>query len=782
MTKSPLHRPQPHESGPRHASGAAIYVDDIPPPKGMLVGHLIASPVARGRIVRIDPSAAQKVPGVACVLTAADIPGINDISPFSHDEPLLADREVFCVGQHLALVIADSLRTCRIAAKEVLVDIEERPAILDIQSAVAQDSFIGQPHVIRRGDADAALAGAQLVLRGEVSTGGQDHFYLETHCALCVPEENETYRVYSSTQHPAEVQAKVAEVLHLPRSSVVVETARMGGGFGGKETQGAHFGAFAALGAHKTKKPVKVWLNRDQDMAQTGKRHPWWSSYEAGFDGDGRIVALKVDGVSDGGWSADLSQAIRDRYLFHLDNGYYIPNLHFRGRIAKTNSVSNTAFRGFGGPQGMVVIETIMNRAAERLRMDPAEVRRRNYYGNAPRDRAPYDQVVEAPRLERIHGELLASSSYAERKAEIETFNASSKWIKRGIAYSPVKFGISFTSSQLNQAGALVLIYMDGSVQVNHGGTEMGQGLHTKMLAVASHELGVPLERIRLMNTATDKVPNTSATAASSGSDLNGQAVKLACETLKDRLRPIAAEMMGVAAGAEIRFEDDRAIHGEKSVAFSELVLRAYLKQVSLSAAGYYRTPDIHYDANIGRGKPFHYYAYGGAVTEVEVNGLTGEHRMRRVDILHDVGDSLVPTVDVGQIEGAFIQGFGWLTCEEVVWDKGGKLISHSPDTYKIPAIGEAPLDFRVALLANAPEAKSIHGSKAVGEPPLMLAISAVAALRHAVLAFAHDDRDLELSIPCTPEAVLRAVERMRDSELTERVELPRFATREDRI
>ncbi len=784
MTKSPLHEPLLHESGYRHASGEATYVDDIPAPRGTLVGHLVASPIARGRIVRLDVEAARRVEGVACVLTAEDIPGDNDIAPFTHDEPLLAEGEVFCAGQHVALVVADSLRTCRIAAAAVVLELEELPAILDIQTAIAERSFIGEPHVMKRGDVESALESAHLVLAGELETGGQDHFYLETHCALCVPEENGTYRVFSSTQHPTEVQAKIAEVLHLARSQVIVETARMGGGFGGKETQGAHFGAFAALGSYFTRRPVKVWLNRDQDMTQTGKRHPWYSRYRAGFDADGKIVALEIDGCSDGGWSADLSQAIRDRYLFHLDNAYYLPNLHFVARIARTNRVSNTAFRGFGGPQGVVVIEMILNRAAERLGIDPAEVRRANYYGAAPRDRTPYDQVIEAPRLQRIHAELLESAEYARRRAEVEAFNAGSRWLKRGIAYTPVKFGISFTASQLNQAGALVLIYADGSVQLNHGGTEMGQGLFTKMLAVASHELGVPVERIRLMSTATDKVPNTSATAASSGSDLNGQAVKQACEILKDRLRPLAASMMGVPAenAARIVFEDDAARLGDRIVAFRDLVFRAWMQQISLSSTGYYRTPDIHYDPKVGRGKPFHYFAYGGAVTEIEINGLTGEHRLKRVDILHDVGDSLVPSIDIGQIEGGFIQGFGWLTSEEVVWDGQGRLLSHSPDTYKVPAIGDAPTDLRVKLLEGVPQSNVIHGSKAVGEPPLMLAVSAVAALRQAVGAFAADDREVELSIPCTPEAVLRAVERMRNPDHAERVDLPQFAAREDRI
>lgn len=753
-----IHRDAPHESGHLHANGAANYVDDLPEPRGMLVGHVVASTVPRGRIRSIDVEAAKKVAGVHAVLAGTDVPGVNDVAPFTHDEPMLADGEVFCVGQAIALVVGESYEACRAGAAAVTVDIEPLEAILDLHTAIEKGSFSTDPHVMRRGDVETALAKSDLKLEGTVDTGGQDHFYLETHAALVIPTEDGTYQVYSSTQHPSEVQAKVAEVLGLARHRVVVDVPRMGGGFGGKETQGAHFAALAALGARVTGRPVKVWLNRDQDMTQTGKRHPFHSKYRAGFSKDGDLLALEVYAYSDGGWSQDLSQAILDRCLFHLDNAYYVPALYFSGRVARTNLASNTAFRGFGGPQGMAVVEAIIDRAAFKLGLDPAAVRKRNYYGDAPRNRTPYDQEITACRLDRIHDELLVETGYATRRLDIAAFNEGSRFVKRGIAYQPVKFGISFTNAMLNQAGAMVLVYADGSVQVNHGGTEMGQGLHTKMLAVAAHELGVPVDRIRVMTTATDKVPNTSATAASSGSDLNGAAVKKACERLRTRLQTVAAEMLGLPAHEPLTFANGQVSAAERSVTFAEVAARAYAQQVSLAATGYYRTPDIAYDPKVGRGKPFHYFAYGGAVIEVEVNGLTGEHRLVRVDILHDVGDSLVPTIDRGQIEGGFIQGLGWLTCEELVW-RDGVLATHSPDTYKIPAMSEAPPDFHVRLLSGAPQTDVVHGSKAVGEPPFMLALGVVTALREAVAGFLPDGAEVDLAIPCTPEAVLRAIE-----------------------
>ena len=701
---------------------------------------------------------------------------MNDVSAVkeSHDEPLLAVGQVHCVGQAVALVVAESAALCRQAAALVEVEYEVLPACLTIREAMEQNAFIQHPfkattHVIRRGEPEAALIAAPVRIQGECVTGAQDHFYLETQVSLAVMEEDGAVRLWSSTQHPSEVQEKVAEILGLGRHQVTVEVPRMGGGFGGKETQAAPFAALAALAAYHTRRPVKVWLNRDQDMEQTGKRHPFWARYDAGFSADGQLLAVKADLVSDGGWTNDLSHAILDRALFHMDNAYFLPNIEVTGRVARTNQPSNTAFRGFGGPQGMYVVEEIINRAAERLGLDPAEVRRRNYYREAPENQTHYGQAVEGNRIPRIHAELMTSSEYARRREEIAQFNASSRWTKRGIGYQPVKFGISFTTSMLNQAGAFVVIYADGTVQLNHGGTEMGQGLHTKMRAVCAHELGIPVERVRVMNTATDKVPNTSATAASSGADLNGMAVKAACEELRGRLRPIAAKLLQAEGEAEQAvFAGGKAFiagRAQRTVSFEEVALAAYTQQVSLSATGYYRTPNIGYDRKSGRGKPFHYFAFGGVVVEVEVSGLTGEHRIRRLDILHDVGSSLVPTIDKGQVEGGFIQGVGWLTCEEVLIDAKGRLLTHSPDTYKIPALGDAPEDFRVALLERAPQDNTIHGSKAVGEPPLMLAIGAVTALRHAIAGFGSPRTEVQLASPATPEAILRAVEAARGTK-----------------
>ncbi|MFT3839652.1 MAG: xanthine dehydrogenase molybdopterin binding subunit [Myxococcaceae bacterium] len=764
---TPLHRPALHESGLKHTSGEARYVDDLPSPPGMLVAQLVSSPHAKAKILRVDVSKARAVPGVSAVLVAADIPGVNDVGPVVHDEPLLAKDEVLFLGQAVAVVLGETYDACRAGVAAVEVEYEPLPALTTLEAAIMAGSFLSEPHVMKRGDVDQAIATADLTVTGEVSTGGQDHFYLETHCTLALPEEGGTLRLLSSTQHPSEVQAIVSHVLGVGRHQLVVEVPRMGGGFGGKETQAANYAAIAALGALKTGRPVKVWLNRDQDMMWTGKRHPFLTRYRAGFSKQGDLLALDFELFSDGGFSTDLSRAILDRALFHSDNAYYVPALRFVGRVARTNLPSNTAFRGFGGPQGMAVVEAVLDRAAEQLGLEPAEVRRRNFYGEAPRNLTPYFQEVKDNRIERIWAELLESSGYVARKKAIDAWNREHKYERRGIAIAPVKFGISFTTSFLNQAGAYVVLYSDGTAQLNHGGTEMGQGLHTKMLAICAHELGIGPERIRAMTTATDKVPNTSATAASSGSDLNGQAVKQACEVLRERLRPVAAAALKATDPAEVMFAGNKVFltsRPELALPFEKVCLEAYLQQVPLSAAGFYRTPDISYDKATGRGKPFHYFAWGAAVSEVEVSGLTGEHRLRRVDIVHDVGASLVPTIDRGQVEGGFIQGWGWLTVEEVIFDEKGYLKTHSPDTYKIPAAGDAPKDFRVTLLENAAQPDVIHGSKAVGEPPLMLALSAVSALRHAVASWARPGAVVQLKIPCTPEAVLDAVEKAKSS------------------
>lgn len=762
--ESPLHKPARHESGYAHVSGDARYVDDLPPPAGMLVAMPIGAPIARGRITRRDGSAARTSPGIHGVYFADDLPAERYIGPVIHDEPLLAIDTIDTVGQLVALIVGDSLAACRAAAKLLEIDYEELPPILSIDDAIAADSYLGEPHRIRRGDAETALARASVRVNGEVRVGAQDHFYLETQASLAIPGEADEMLVYSSTQHPTEVQSLVAAGLGISRNQVVVRVPRMGGGFGGKESQAAPFAVLAAIAARDLRRPVKIWLNRDQDMVMTGKRHPFLARFDAGLDNEGRIIAAKIEIFAEGGWSLDLSTPILDRAMFHLDNAYYIPELDFHGAVTRTNKSSNTAFRGFGGPQGMVVIETILSRASERLGVDPAEIRARNFYREG--QRTPYDQELTDIRLQRIHDELLASSDYAERRAEIAVFNANSEHVRRGISFQPVKFGISFTNSMLNQAGALVLVYTDGSVQVNHGGTEMGQGLHTKMQAIAAHELGVQTASIRVMTTATDKVPNTSATAASSGSDLNGAAVREACETIRERLRPVAADLLEIADPEALVFVGGEVRHPPTgvSIAFREVVNTAWARQVSLSATGYYSTPNIHYDRALGRGKPFHYFAYGGAVCEVEVHALTGEHRLLRVDILHDAGKSLVPTIDRGQVEGGFVQGLGWLTCEEVLWDRSGKLLTHGPSTYKIPAVGDLPPDdhFRVELLSRADQESVVHGSKAVGEPPFMLAIGVVTALRQAIATWGSPGREVALALPATPEAILRAIEDLR--------------------
>ena len=763
--RSPLHQPAVHDSAVGHVTGAARYVDDFPLPPGTLHGAIVTSDTAHGRITRRDAAAARAIPGVHAVLFAEDIPGTNLIGPIVHDEELLAASLVHYVGQPIALVVADDLEAAHRGAAAVEVDIDALPSLQSIDAAIEAESYIAPPHVIARGDVDAALSGSHVTVSGEVRVGAQDHFYLETQAAVALPEENGCVTLLSSTQHPTEVQNEVATILGVGAHAVVCKVPRMGGGFGGKESQATPVACMAALAVHHTGRACKVWLDRDADMRITGKRHPFLGRYEAGFDADGMLTGLKVSLYSDAGWSADLSLPVLDRALFHLDNAYFVPTLRFEGLACRTHRPSNTAFRGFGGPQGMVVVEEIMNRAATALGLDPAELRARNFYGDAPRDRAPYGQEIPFAhnRLATIHTALMDSSDYAQRKADAAAFNASSQWVKRGLGYQPIKFGISFTKSILNQAGALVLVYADGTVQLNHGGTEMGQGLHTKMLTVCAHELGVPVDAIRIMTTATDKVPNTSATAASSGSDLNGQAVAAAASELRERMRPVAASLLELPPedAAALRFEGGAVTHPPtaKSVPFAKVATQAWVERVSLSATGFYATPGVGYDHATGSGTPFYYFAYGAVVCEVEVNGLTGEHRMLRADILHDVGTSLVPTIDRGQVEGGFVQGVGWLTCEEVLFRDDGTPVTTGPSTYKIPAIGDVPLDFRVDLLPKAPQPGVIHGSKAVGEPPFMLAIGAVTALRDAIAGFGPGE--VELSLPATPEAILRAVSRL---------------------
>ena len=754
-----------HDSAVGHVTGTALYVDDQARRRAMLEMWPVLSTQAHATVLRLDVSAAEKMPGVVRVLTARDIPGVNDIGAIRHDEVLMVDGLVSYHGQVMAVVVGRSLEECRAAARAVVVEYAPLEPVRNAREAVAKNSYHTEPHIIRRGDIDAALQASPHVVRGEFDLGGQEHFYLEAQAAWAERGDDGDMFVCSSTQHPSEIQAVVSHVLHMPRNKIVVEAPRMGGGFGGKETQGNGWASLVALASWLTGLPVRIQLDRDVDMTVTGKRHPFYGQYEVGFDDEGRVRGARVNLVSDGGFALDLSESITDRALFHLDNSYYLPSVHFTGRVGKTNNCSHTAYRGFGGPQGMVYIEEIMDRVARHLGLPPELVRERNlYHGSGESNTTHYGQPLQDNRIQHIWATLREEGKLADRRASIEAWNSKHRHKKRGLAMTPVKFGISFTASFLNQAGALVLIYRDGTVQVNHGGTEMGQGLYTKMRGVAMRELGITAERVRVMKTRTDKVPNTSATAASSGADLNGAAVQNACQKLRARLAEIAAVIlseMGTPARAEdLEFKDDR-IGG---LPFMEVVETAYMRQVSLSANGFYRTPGLAYDKKNGKGIPFYYFAYGAALSEVEVDGLTGMKRVLRVDILHDVGESLNANVDRGQIEGAFVQGMGWLTGEELKWSQDGRLLSHSASTYQIPSIGDAPAEFHVTLLKNAAQEGVIHGSKAVGEPPFMLALSVREAIRDAVAAFAPGGKPKQVSLPspATHEAIFASVKSLK--------------------
>jgi xanthine dehydrogenase molybdopterin binding subunit/xanthine dehydrogenase small subunit len=766
-------RALPHESGHKHVTGEAVYADDHGEGVEMLEVWPVCSPHARAKILKRDAAAARAMPGIKAVLLAEDVPGLNDVGT-KNDEVLLPDKEVSYHGQIVALVVGESPEACRAAADKVVVEYEPLTPILTLEQALERGSFHNEPNFIRRGNIADALKNSPMTLEGVFELGGQEHFYLETQAAWAEPGEDGSVFVTSSTQHPSEVQMVVAHMLHVPMNQVVVRCPRMGGGFGGKETQAALPAALAALAARHTGRAVRVRFNRDQDMAITGHRHPFRAEFKAGFDAQGLLKAAQIHLCSNGGWALDLSQAVTDRALFHLDNAYYIPAVEFRGQVAKTNLSSNTAFRGFGGPQGMLAIEEIIDRIARRLGLPPEVVRERNLYrGKSETNTTHYGQEIEDHRIQTIWKELKKSSELEKRRKAIADWNTEHANRKRGLAMTPVKFGISFTVTHLNQAGALVLLYQDGTVQVNHGATEMGQGVHTNMAAIAAKELGVKPENVRLMPTSTDKVPNTSATAASCGTDLNGAAVKNACEILRERLLPIAMQLLNENNGrtpkpANIEFTDgcvrDRKLP-RKTIGLGAVLRKAYLERISLSATGYYCTPGIYWDRVAGRGKPFHYFAYGAAVTEIEVDGFTGMHQVLRTDILHDVGDSINEGINRGQIEGGFVQGMGWLTTEELKWDGQGRLLTHSPDTYKIPAVGDMPQVFNVTLLKNAPQKNVVYGTKAVGEPPLMLAISVREAIRDAVAAFGPQGSPVELASPATAEAIFMAIQKHGKSE-----------------
>ncbi|MBL6597283.1 MAG: xanthine dehydrogenase molybdopterin binding subunit [Alphaproteobacteria bacterium] len=758
----------PHDSGAKHVTGEAFYIDDIVEPLGCL--HVVAakSTIAHGRIIKLNVSQAREAPGVACVLTATDIPGQNDVSPTgTNDDPCLADGVVHFQGQPLFAVAAETIEQARAAIGLAEVEIEPLDAILTIEDALAKKSFVLDPHTMRRGEPDSALETAPKRLKGRIEIGGQDHFYLEGQVSLAIPGEDGDVLVHCSTQHPSEVQHNVAKVLGRPDNAVTVEVRRMGGGFGGKETQASQWAALAALAAVKTGRAAKMRLDRDDDMIMTGKRHDFLADYDVGFGEDGVIQGLAIDMAARCGFSADLSGAIVDRAMFHADNCYYLDNVEITAHRCRTNTVSNTAFRGFGGPQGMVVIERVIEAIARALGLDPLEVRRRNLYGGPGRDVTPYHMTVEDNVADQLIDELSASARYVERRAEIETFNAKSLILKRGIALTPVKFGISFTTTFLNQAGALIHVYTDGSVHLNHGGTEMGQGLFIKVAQVVAEEFQIDLDRIKISATNTGKVPNTSATAASSGSDMNGMAALAAARTIRERLVAFAARRFGVAE-SDVTFRANRVRAGDHELSFAELVKLAYLDRVQLSATGFYRTPKIQYDRETASGRPFYYFAYGAAVTEVAIDTLTGESKVLAVDILHDVGKSLNPVIDLGQVEGGFIQGMGWLTTEELFWNNEGRLATHAPSTYKIPTCGDRPEHFTVTLWERGENVEeTIHRSKAVGEPPLMLAISVPHAISDAISSLSGGRLLANLDMPATPERVLAAVEDTRAREST---------------
>jgi xanthine dehydrogenase large subunit len=752
-----------HESARAQLAGAVHYIDDIPEVRGTLHAAPILSSVAHGKLLGVDAAAALAMPGVRGVVLAADVPGDPLLATFVHDEPIFAVDTVEHIGQVIGLVVADTVMQARHAARKVQVHIEALPAVLTVREALAAQSFVLPPVTVRRGDAPAALARAPHTLSGSFEVGGQEHFYLEGQVAYVLPQEQNQWLVYSSTQHPGEAQHWVSHALGIDNSAVRVECRRMGGGFGGKETQSGHMAVWAALAARKFGKAVKLRLDRDDDFMVTGKRHPFAYDYSVGFDERGRLCGLQLMMAANCGFSADLSGPVADRAIFHADNAYFLEDVSITSYRCKTNTQSHTAFRGFGGPQGMIVTESILGDIARHLGLDPLAVRLVNLYSDEPaaaggqRDTTHYGMQVEDNILAPLMNTLATSSDYAQRRHDIARWNAGNPVIKRGMALTPVKFGISFTATLFNQAGALVHVYTDGSVQANHGGTEMGQGLNTKVGQIVADELGVPFETVLVTATDTSKIPNASATAASAGTDLNARAAQYAARNVKGNLAQFVAGLDHCGAGA-VRFAGGQVISPTQTRAFKDVVRQAYANRIQLWSDGFYRTPKIHYDKTTLTGRPFYYFAYGAACTEVAIDTLTGESRVLKVDILHDVGTSINPAIDIGQIEGGFVQGMGWLTTEQLVWNDKGYLQTHAPSTYKIPATGDIPEHFKVAFWPEPNREDNVFGSKAVGEPPFMLAISVFEAMKDAVASARADGGGVQLTAPATAENVLRAL------------------------
>lgn len=751
-----------HESAAAQVAGAATYIDDMPEVRGTLHAAPILSNAAHGRLRGVDAKAALAVPGVHDVILSADVPGDKLLAAFGHDEPVFAVDTVQHVGQVIGLVVADTVKAARRAARLVQLDIEALPAVLDPRVAHAAQSYVLPPVTVRRGNASAALQKAHHTLQGSLDVGGQEHFYLEGQIAYALPLEQRQWWIYSSTQHPGEVQHWVAHALGLANHDVRVECRRMGGGFGGKETQAGHLAVWAAVAAHKLQRPVKLRLDRDDDFMVTGKRHPFAYDYTVGFNDDGLLSGLQLNMLVNCGFSADLSGPVADRAIFHADNAYFLEDVDIVSYRCKTNTQSHTAFRGFGGPQGVIVIESILGDIARHLGLDPLDVRRRNLYGVEERNTTHYEMTVEDNILHPLLAQLEESSNYRQRQQAIAQWNAAQPVLRRGLALTPVKFGISFTATLFNQAGALVHVYTDGSVLVNHGGTEMGQGLHTKVAQIVADELGVPFEKVRISASDTARVPNASATAASSGTDLNGRAAQFAARNVRENLARFICGLDDCDAGA-IRFEAGLAISPSQTRRFEDVVQMAYANRIQLWSDGFYRTPKIHYDKVSLTGRPFYYFSYGAACTEIAIDTLTGESRVLKVDILHDVGKSINPAIDIGQIEGGFVQGMGWLTTEELVWNEKGVLSTHAPSTYKIPATGDIPEHLRVDLWQQPNREDNVFGSKAVGEPPFMLAISVFEALKAAVgqaRSLAGKPGVVLLEAPATAEHVLQALQR----------------------
>ena len=751
----------PHESAALHVTGEATYADDIPELHGTLHAALGLSQKAHANIKSINLDAVKSAQGVVAVFTAANIPGTNDCGPILHDDPILADGLVQYVGQPIFAVIADSHDHARRAARMAKIDYEELPAILTPQAAKEAQSFVLPTMHLQRGNFQQAFAQAPHTLTGQLHVGGQEQFYLEGQISYAVPKEDQCMQVFCSTQHPSEMQHVVAQALGVHSHHVTAECRRMGGGFGGKESQSAMWAAVAAICARKLNRPVKLRADRDDDMLVTGKRHCFDYEYAVGYDDSGRILAAKVEMVTRAGYSADLSGPVATRAVCHVDNAYYLSDVDIVAMCGKTNTQSNTAFRGFGGPQGAIVTEYMIDDIARNLGKDALDIRKINLYGrndSEGRNVTPYGQKVEDNIIHELIAELENSSAYRQRKAAAQAFNAGSPILKKGLAITPVKFGIAFNVNHLNQAGALVHVYVDGSVLVNHGGTEMGQGLNTKVAQVVAHELGISLCCVRCTATDTGKVANTSATAASTGSDLNGKAAQDAANQIRQRLAAFVAGRYGGSAEA-VSFSDNKIHVNGMSHAFAEIIGQAYLSRVQLWSDGFYATPNLQWDAATMTGHPFSYFAYGAAVSEVVIDTLTGEWKLLRADVLHDAGQSLNPAIDIGQVEGGFIQGMGWLTTEELFWNKDGKLMTHAPSTYKIPTVSDCPADFRVQLFNNRNVTDSIHRSKAVGEPPLLLPFSVFFAIRDAVASVANYRINPPMNAPATSEEILHAIE-----------------------